>query len=539
MSIARHTSLALAVLSLAVFPRCILIADPLPGEISFLWSFEGEDDCQDARVAEIDVFVIDRGNDDVEYEALHVECVGGGLTLPEIDAGSYTLFVEAYSTRGALLFSGQENVDVQSGYTSDIGEVLLSRAGAANSGDIAFYWSFDGEDDCAAAGVDEIDVEVISADDAVLVQETVVCEGGGLILPDVTAGAHTLYLDAYSSTNTYLYGAVRSVTVVAGETTDLGTIDLAGGDTGGLLLDWVMPNGAGCNAAGVAEVDVEVLVGDVRVSYDTFPCTDGGATIQGLPAGEVTVWVDGYSSSNEHIATKGFETDIVTGEITDVGAITLDPVGGVDGGSVVFDVAFLYPVNAAETDCVRAGVLEIDVDIAPVGHDGPGYQTTLTCDDQSGSLLVEDLAPGAYTLTLDAYGAYDGADLHLYEEGPVSFSITSGQETDLGAQDMGRVQANFGDLRSTWTLEGGTCESLGVVDISFTVTRTSGPQEIVDDSFTKPCSNTNELRLNYVPGTYRVDATANGAESTTFTGTANATVEPGEEGTAAVTLSST
>jgi hypothetical protein len=536
MTLARLPLLSLAAVSMLVFPHCILVAEPQPGEVSFLWSFDGEDSCQDARVAEIDVFLIDR-NGLVEYEALHVECVGGGLTLPEIKPGTYTLFLEAYSARGSLLFEGDAAVVVDEGRTTDLGEVLLTRAGTANTGDIAFYWSFDGETDCAVAGVDEIDLELVNASNEVILAETFFCEGGGLILPDVEPGTHTLYLDAYSSTNVYLFGTSRTAVVVAGQTTDLGTIDLAGNESGGLLLDWVMPGGVSCSAADVAEVDVEVLQGGTRVAIETFACSDGGATLQGLPAGSVEVWVDGYSSGNEHKATKGFTTTIVTGEITDAGAITLDEVGD-DVGSLIFDMAFLYPVNAAETDCVRAGVAEIDVVVTPVGHAGPGYETTLTCEDESGSLLVSDLAPGAYTLALDAYGVYDDADLHLYEKGPVNLTITAGQETDLGAQNMSRVQANFGDMNVTWTLDGGTCADLGITEISFTVSRTSSPAEIVDDTFTKPCANTNELRLNYVPGTYRIDATATGT-SGPYSGTANASVAPGDEGAGAVTLSST
>jgi len=536
MTLTRLPLLTIALLSMVVFPHCILVAQPLPGEVSFLWSFAGEDSCQRARVAEVDVFLIDgRGN--TEYEVLRIECVGGGLTLPDIDAGSYTLFIEAYSARGALLFDGDADVVVEAGRTTDLGEVLLTRAGTANTGDIAFFWSFDGVTSCANAGVDEVDIEIVNGSNQTILSETVSCEGGGLILPDVEPGTHTLYLDAYSSTNVYLYGTSRSVTVTAGQTTDLGTIDLAGSDTGGLVLDWVMPGAVSCAAAGIAEVDVEVIQGGTQVAIETFACSAGGATLQGLPPGLVEVWVDGYSAGNVHIATKGFTTTIVAGEISDVGAITLEETGG-DTGSLIFDMAFLYPVNAAETDCVRAGVAEIDVDVAPVGHAGPGYQTTLTCDDESGSLRVTDLAPGAYTLKLDAYGTYNGADLHLYARGPVNLSITVGQETDLGAQNLARVQSNFGNLNVTWSTDGGTCADLGIANISFTVTRTSGPAEIVDDTFTKPCTNTNELRLNYVPGTYRIDASATGTNGS-FSGTSNASVAPGAEGAGAVTLSST
>jgi hypothetical protein len=198
---------------------------PTHGDFSFTWSFGGEPSCALARVAEVDVIVVD-AQDRIVHESTE-SCEGSGLTLLDFREGDYLLVLDAYSFRGQLVFQADTEFSIVPGETVDLGEILLRRPGEAETGDITFVWSFDGETDCDAAGVDEIDVAVWElGTDVNLLSETATCEGEGLYLLDLPPGNVDVTVDAFDDADNWLYAGEAVATVVADRLTDLGTLVL-------------------------------------------------------------------------------------------------------------------------------------------------------------------------------------------------------------------------------------------------------------------------------------------------------------------------
>lgn len=202
------------------------VPPPPPGDVAFFWTFAGEESCARARVLEVDVAIVD-ANDLLKLSET-VLCEGDGLLYEDFVEGDYTIFLDAYDRRGNLLYQGEQAFHITSGELTDLGDINLVRAGEAALGDLAFYWTFDGETDCARAGVAEVDVEVIDAvSEASLLQETVVCDTDGLFLLDIRPGAVDVLLDAFDAQNRRLYEATVPANVIAGQVADLGEIDLS------------------------------------------------------------------------------------------------------------------------------------------------------------------------------------------------------------------------------------------------------------------------------------------------------------------------
>ena len=385
MSLQAAARFALFTATLLPAVGCIIVAPPdtqpgPPGDISFLWSFEGQSDCTAARVDEIDVLITDSdGNTARNLD--RITCEGGGLTIDNFDPGTYDVLVEAYNDRGTLLYEGTASVTVVSDTVTDIGVIELSRAGDATKGAIAFYWDFDGEATCDGAGVNEIDIELVdeSLNTSVL-ERTEDCFGGGLVIGDIEPGTYTFYIDAFDVNDTYLYAASVSVTVVAGQTLDLGILDL-------------------------------------------------------------------------------------------------DPVGmSNEMGVLALDFGFIYPANMAETDCATAGVDEVDV----VLLDGPGGSSVSreTIDCNANGVGVDlTLVPGEVHFYLEAYGAYDGGDVLLYDTADLSATVTANASNELGIVELDRVSDNFTDLRFTHTLpQGEDCASLGLSEVWLKRSRLEPPR---------------------------------------------------------------
>ena len=219
------TSTKLTVLAAALLLSSCVAPTPR-GDVSFFWSFAGEQSCARARVWEVDVTLVDA--DDSVVLAETVLCEGDGLLYEDLLEGEYTVFLDAFDRRGNQLFEGESSFFLEGGALNDLGDVELLRAGQASLGDLAFFWTFDGEPDCATAGVNEVDVEVIDVNNGEsLLVETAVCLSGGLFLLDIPPGTAELYLDAYDAQDRRLYEARVPTSVTAGAVTDLGTIDLA------------------------------------------------------------------------------------------------------------------------------------------------------------------------------------------------------------------------------------------------------------------------------------------------------------------------
>lgn len=215
----------------SLFPAVALLAascvvEPTRGDFTFFWSFAGEESCARARVYEVDITLTDAANN-IELTETTL-CEGDGRLYEDILEGNYTLFLDAYDRRGNLLLRAERSFFLEAGALNDLGEINLTRAGEQALGDLAFFWTFDGEPDCGAAGVREIDVQVVVPDtEQQLLADTANCSSDGLFLLDIDPGPVEVWLDAFNAQNERLYTATVPTSVIAGETRDLGTIDLA------------------------------------------------------------------------------------------------------------------------------------------------------------------------------------------------------------------------------------------------------------------------------------------------------------------------
>ncbi len=507
------------------------VPTPQTGTLSFGWRFAGEDSCTAARVTELDVDVV--GPDGVVYEQDRVPCSGAGLTLNDLEPGSYEVFVDAFDDRGTYLYAGSKTGSVSAGETTDFGAVELSRTGADGTGDIAFYWSFGGEESCSTAGVDEVDVVLVGSGDVIELQETVDCFGGGLVIEDVAAGSYALYLDAYNSANQHLFTGATELDVDTNEVTDLGVLELdpVAVNAGALSLSWTFA-GQNCTAASVDEVDVEILEdngnGLERVYYNTFGCADAPVTITDLDAGDYTVYVDGYTAAGDWTYTLDTAATIDLGFTTPLGTVDLLP----RSTGVSFTWSFIYPTDAPESDCARAGADQVHVVLESTGG-ADGFSGSYACDPDVGGLEISPLAPGGYTLQLTAETTYNAAPLELYSLGPQSVTVQNAMINNLGDLELPRVATNFANIDVSWTFDTGMCADIGG-DGNVTVTFTrliDGGDDIVDETTTRPCDAGGTLINTFVPGDYRVDVSGG-----SYSGSVTIDAAPGVNTAAAVSL---
>lgn len=235
-------SLSALLLTLAAASGCIVHHDhdtdppPVsdePGDISFLWSFAGEQRCSRAGVAEVDVQVIDPASGALVYGDT-VDCVGGGLTLVEFLPGTYEVWLDGYSASGTHLYTGEATAIVRGGVLNDLGVVELELMNG--TGALSLYWTFlypsddSAVTDCATAGVDEVVLEVqpLSGGGEGYAQ-TFACDDEGVLLEGLRQGSYAVTLVAYGRYQNLpmaLYEASFEASVEAESTTSLGDVYL-------------------------------------------------------------------------------------------------------------------------------------------------------------------------------------------------------------------------------------------------------------------------------------------------------------------------
>lgn len=411
------TPFARSALLLALAPLlgtgCLFIApppDPGPGDITFLWSFDGEGDCTRARVDEVDVYIVNSAGSTVRtFE--RIDCFGGGLTIENLDPGTYDVELEAFSVRGVLLYTGAAPVTVASDQLTDMGVIELGRAGDATKGDITFLWSFGGEVTCEGAGVAEVDLELVDSTGATVLQQTEDCYGGGLTIRDVDPGSYTLYLDAYSATNEYLFAGSRAVTVSAGQVSDLGELELdAVGGEGTLAFDvgFLYPSDmaeTSCAVAGVVDFDVVFVdENDEEIDYFTVECDgDGLEVLHPLASGDHRFFIDAfgrYMGDPERLYLTDYIDVTITPDTTnDLGLLELyrDSNGFAD--------IRVEPTLPMGETCATLGLTTLNVDIVRLTADGDlvDYDNgMLDCTETF--LEVDTFVPGSYRVDISGVG---------------------------------------------------------------------------------------------------------------------------------------
>lgn len=298
---------------------------------------------------------------------------------------------------------------------------------------------------------------------------------------------------------------------------------------GDISFLWSFDGEQRCSRAGVDYLEVQVVTASGALAFgDVVDCVGGGITIVDFEPGEYELWLDAFSADDQLVYTADVRVLVQGGRTNDLGVIDLEPV--VRAGSVALFWGFLYPTDKSLVfDCATAGVEEVYVELAPCG-DGEGFAQTFDCEDEG--VIVDGLAEGRYQLTLIASGLYQQRLVDLYDAVQV-VAVTAGHESDLGDVPLERIESRFGDIEITWALSAGTCEELGVTEVTFSIRRLS--KNLVDDSFTVECNRTFALRRTFVPGAYLIEASAAG-DGGTYVGSHTFEISPGQVATPHVEL---
>jgi hypothetical protein len=294
---------------------------------------------------------------------------------------------------------------------------------------------------------------------------------------------------------------------------------------GDISFDWSFDGIANCDEAGVDELDIVLLQDGLVVDErDGVPCVGGGLTLTEYFQGRYTVSLDAYSRSSQLLYSGEFSIRVQGGEDNYAGVIVLTSPDGPPPppppptGSASFFWAFLYPVDEPTIDCALAGVDEVDVLLQ--GPAGEEVRETFPCTDDGASFI--NLGEGRWTLTLDAFGSWHDAPLHLYDA-VVDLDVVANRDVDLGDVVLGRDEQNFSDIEAAWDLTGTTCADAGLQTLTLSIRRTS--EEVAEDVTTVDCTSTSALRRTFVPGSYVLTMTGTGTTAT-FVGTTTVDAVP-------------
>jgi hypothetical protein len=277
----------LTAFALAAAPGCIIVTSGAddPGDIEFLWRFDGEERCQNAGVGDVDVSVADASGAEVFGDVY--TCTGGGLTIRDFAPGRHSVTLRAYGFENELLYEGVRSVTVESNVIVDMGYIELDRVvPEVANGDVTFSWAFYYPSDqlesrCGRAGVDEVDVRIApkTGTTAEEFSQTYECSAGGInvVLPE---GEYVLTVDAYAVGATMaddlrLYGSEEiDLVVLASSPLNLGDVEMfrVGSSFGDVDVAWSTTDS--CANLGVDDIDFVITrVDDNSEEYSfTVPC---------------------------------------------------------------------------------------------------------------------------------------------------------------------------------------------------------------------------------------------------------------------------
>lgn len=250
-------------------------AAPLPGDVSFTWSFSGQGCAVVREVAQVRLEV-----SGVRLATDTFSCGGPnaqGVTLAGLAPGTYSFSVSGLSAWGALLYFERGSFVVNGAVSLHV--ELAPASGASGSALLA--WRFPPNSaasvpSCREAGVANVEVTLDGQVLQVPCGATQVVERVGL-----SAGAHRVGFAASDASGFVYYRGESAFTVIAGATVAVETsLDWA---VGSLPLAWSLQDGwlsQSCGQAGVQEVTLELRDGSGASVYPgglAVPCNLQGA----------------------------------------------------------------------------------------------------------------------------------------------------------------------------------------------------------------------------------------------------------------------
>ena len=281
---------------------------------------------------------------------------------------------------------------------------------------------------------------------------------------------------------------------------------------GHIAFNWSFAGETDCARANVNDVNVIITdanTGEIVLDHEHEACTGGGLIftddfLEGPYQLDITAF--DHNGVAEYSGT--VVVNVVGGTTTDAGVVVLDAFGPPPPteGSLAFFWSFLYPTDSrSEINCAVAGVDVVDVTITPEGSAGEPFTQTSVCDEQNQGLTIDHLNAGRYTLRLQAFGTYNGAQIMLYDSQDIVLDVLAGATTDKGSIDLHRVDAAFSDFDVSWNFPDSSCgSSVHTVTLSFQRDGFTGPE----DSFDVDCSAAHVVRRTFVPGHYTVTGVA-------------------------------
>ncbi|MCP4503104.1 MAG: hypothetical protein GY822_24470 [Deltaproteobacteria bacterium] len=298
-----------------------------------------------------------------------------------------------------------------SALTFATGCIFVTERPASPQGDLSFLWSFDGEDRCTNAGVDEVVVKVENQSGSEVFNDTFTCTGGGLTIREFEAERHTVTLAAYSFDDEKLFEGSQSVTVESNLIVDMGTISLdrivPDVVEGEVTLAWAFyyPSAAletGCARAGVDEVDVRLVPAAGNTTGQTFEqtysCSDEGVAVT-LSEGAYLLTLDAYKSGTPddlHIyESNELEVVIISDNALALGDVEMFRVEESFGD---VEVDWSLP----ET-CATLAVATIDFIVTRVSTDAEELTFSVNCDAANVE-RVNIFVPGSYVIQGGATG---------------------------------------------------------------------------------------------------------------------------------------
>jgi hypothetical protein len=252
----------------------------LRGDISLKWAFGNAATCDDAKVAFVEVVIVGADSGAEEFAGTF-DCRDGGVVVTDFFPGSYHVALNGLDAGGYLRYQGIVVAEVEPGGT-DLGTTTLAYV----LGDVTFFWSFDGVQDCATAGVSTVQIVILDSLEQSVFNINAPCDDLGATITEFVRGDYTLVLYGLDVAGARLYETRVPLPINVGEN-DFGVIDLEPSiETGTAWFTWTFDGGSDCAAAGVSHVEI-VLVspGGLTVFSDTPECEAGGYTISNLDPG--------------------------------------------------------------------------------------------------------------------------------------------------------------------------------------------------------------------------------------------------------------
>lgn len=270
-----HVTTAVAMLMAS---GCLFVSGPTrsPGNISFLWTFNGRTCMQSQDITAIQIQIpgqtLENGG--------RYNCVNGGtagIKLLNFQGGSYTYTIAAQNSLGQAVFSATGTVIVDGDVTQNVD---LKPTGTA-AGTAYVAWTLPVGTSVTCQYLSAVDITV----DGATTPTTVTCTQGLYSSSTTTLqgvafqlapGTHTIQIDARDSGGTYYYRKLGSMTVNAAETTQqVFSLDWL---VGTAALRFTFSNGIttlNCAQAGVQMVQLTFRDSSNVDSQQTVPCMLG------------------------------------------------------------------------------------------------------------------------------------------------------------------------------------------------------------------------------------------------------------------------